>query len=320
MLPFHRSAEADFLAVNNMIINQLHSDVELVENIGHYIVEGGGKRLRPLVVLLAALACDYKGKEHIRLASVIEFIHTATLLHDDVVDTSELRRGRLTANAKWGNSPPVLVGDFLYSRAFQLLVSIGNMDIMRVLSNTTNTIAEGEVQQLLNAGNPNVTEERYLEVIYKKTAILFEAATQTGSILANADRATEERFADYGRHLGMAFQLQDDVLDYLGDADELGKNIGDDLTEGKPTLPLIFGMREGNQESDNCIRNAILNKDGSQISAVVEAVKQSGGLEYTQELAKREAELAEQALATLEDSNYKQALLDLAKFAITRSY
>lgn len=320
MLPFHRSAEADFLAVNEMIVDQLHSDVELVENIGHYIVEGGGKRLRPLVVLLSALASDYKGKDHIRLAAVIEFIHTATLLHDDVVDTSELRRGRLTANAQWGNSPPVLVGDFLYSRAFQLLVSIGNMDIMRVLSDTTNTIAEGEVQQLLNAGNPDVAEERYLEVIYKKTAILFEAATQTGSILAKADQATEKRFADYGRHLGMAFQLQDDVLDYLGDADELGKNIGDDLTEGKPTLPLIFGMREGNQESDICIRNAIINKDGSQISRVVDAVKLSGGLEYTQQLAKREAELAEKALEPLEDSTYKQALLDLAKFAITRSY
>lgn len=320
MLPFHRSAEADFLAVNKMIIDQLHSDVELVENIGHYIVEGGGKRLRPLVVLLAALACNYKGKDHIRLASVIEFIHTATLLHDDVVDTSELRRGQLTANAKWGNSPPVLVGDFLYSRAFQLLVSIGNMDIMRVLSNTTNTIAEGEVQQLLNAGDPDVTEERYLEVIYKKTAILFEAATQTGSILANTESSIELKFADYGRHLGMAFQLQDDVLDYLGDADELGKNIGDDLTEGKPTLPLIFGMREGNEESANCIRNAILNKDRSQISNVVAAVKQSGGLEYTQKLAKREAELAEQALEPLENSTYKRALLDLAKFAITRSY
>lgn len=320
MLPFHRTAEADFLAVNDMIINQLHSDVELVENIGHYIVEGGGKRLRPLVVLLAALACDYKGKDHITLAGIIEFIHTATLLHDDVVDTSEMRRGRLTANAKWGNSPPVLVGDFLYSRAFQLLVSLGSMPIMKVLSDTTNVIAEGEVQQLLNAGDPDVSEERYTEVIYKKTAILFEAATKTGSLLAQANSELVASFADYGRHLGMAFQLQDDVLDYLGDSDALGKNIGDDLAEGKPTLPLIFSMREGSSESAALIREAIENKDVSAIESVVGAVKQSGGLEYTQQLAQHEADLALAALSSLPESKYKKALLDLTAFAIERSH
>lgn len=320
MLPFHRTAEADFLAVNDMIVRQLHSDVELVENIGHYIVEGGGKRLRPLVVLLAALACEYRGKEHITLAGIIEFIHTATLLHDDVVDTSELRRGRPTANAKWGNSPTVLVGDFLYSRAFQLLVSLGSMDIMKVLSDTTNIIAEGEVQQLLNAGNPEVAEDNYLEVIYKKTAILFQAATQTGSILAGASDNLIRSFSAYGRHLGMAFQLQDDVLDYLGEAEDLGKNVGDDLAEGKPTLPLIFSMREGDTESSKIIRTAILNKDISMIDQVVSVVKNSGGLDYTKAKAQKEANLAAEALSGLPDSTYKQALLDLTKFAIERDY
>lgn len=320
MLSFHRTAEADFLAVNDMIVNQLHSDVDLVENIGHYIVEGGGKRLRPLVVLLAALACDYKGKHHVTLAGIIEFIHTATLLHDDVVDTSELRRGRPTANAKWGNSPTVLVGDFLYSRAFQLLVALGSMDIMRVLSDTTNEIAEGEVQQLINAGNPDVAEENYLGVIYKKTAILFQAATQTGSILAGADKELIKGFTNYGKHLGMAFQLQDDVLDYLGNAEDLGKNIGDDLAEGKPTLPLIYSMREGDQESADVIRSAIRDKDVSKIDAVVKAVRKCGGLEYTQTLAQSEADQAAIALAPLPDSKYKKSLLDLTKFAIERNH
>lgn len=320
MLSFHRTAEADFLAVNDMIIDQLHSDVELVENIGHYIVEGGGKRLRPLVVLLAALACKYEGKDHITLAGIIEFIHTATLLHDDVVDTSDLRRGRPTANAKWGNSPTVLVGDFLYSRAFQLLVSLGSMSIMKVLSDTTNIIAEGEVQQLLNAGNPDISEENYTEVIYKKTAILFQAATEAGSILAEADETMTKGFSDYGRHLGMAFQLQDDVLDYLGDAEKLGKNIGDDLSEGKPTLPLIYAMREGDSASANTIRSAILEKDVSKIDDVVRAVKSSGGLEYTQVLAQSEADSAVAALSSVPDSAYKQALIDLTLFAIERNH
>jgi len=252
MLPFHKVAEHDFLAVNDMIMSQLHSDVDLVENIGEYIVEGGGKRLRPLVVLLSALACGFKSEEtndHVKLACIIEFIHTATLLHDDVVDTSDLRRGRPTANAKWGNSPTVLVGDFLYSRAFQMLVQLGRMDIMKLLADTTNTIAEGEVQQLINAGDPGVEESNYIEVIYKKTAILFEAATSGGASIAGQDGTQIEAFANYGKHLGMAFQLQDDVLDYMGNVEEMGKNVGDDLAEGKPTLPLIYVMREGTEDA-----------------------------------------------------------------------
>lgn len=320
MLPFHYTVEADFLAVNDMIVNQLHSDVDLVENIGQYIIDGGGKRLRPLVVLLAALGCDYKQKDHITLAGIIEFIHTATLLHDDVVDMSDLRRGRQTANAKWGNSPTVLVGDFLYSRAFQLLVDLGSMDIMRILSDTTNTIAEGEVQQLINAGDPNVSEDNYLQVIYKKTAILFEAAAKSAAVLASADKNLTKTLANYGKHLGMAFQLQDDVLDYMGDAEDLGKNIGDDLAEGKPTLPLIFSMREGSEDSAKIIRRAIEEKDASVIDSVVRAVKKSGGLDYTLQLAKNEADLALQALDSLVDSKYKQAMQELTVFAVERNH
>lgn len=320
MLPFHNVVEQDFSAVNQTVIDELHSHVNLVENIGQYIIEGGGKRLRPLVVLLSASTCGYQAKQHIRLAAIIEFIHTATLLHDDVVDMSAARRGRETANNKWGNSPSVLVGDFLYSRAFQLLVELGNMDIMRVLSNTTNMIAEGEVQQLVNAGDPEVSEENYLTVIHKKTAILFEAATQSGAILANAKPEEIQAMADYGKHLGMAFQLQDDVLDYVGDATTLGKNIGDDLAEGKPTLPLIYAMREGLSTDADIVRQAILQKDVSAIDQVIDVVRKTGGLTYTEQLAKRQVSLAINALQIFEESEYRQALMDLAQFAITRQY
>ena len=320
MLSFHRIVEHDFLAVNSLIVSELHSNVELVENIGQYIIDAGGKRLRPLLVLLSALSIGYKGNDHIKLAGIIEFIHTATLLHDDVVDTSELRRGRLTANAKWGNSPPVLVGDFLYSRAFQLLVSLGDMNIMRVLSDTTNVIAEGEVQQLLNAGNPDVSEAEYIEVIYKKTAILFSAAAESGAILAQGQSADIKNLGLYGRHLGMAFQLQDDVLDYMGNSDELGKNIGDDLAEGKPTLPLIHAMKAGTPDEKALIRSAIQNKDTTNIDSIVTAAQNSGGLEYTQNRAKKEADLAKQALSNIPPSSYRDTLLDLATFAIERSH
>lgn len=320
MLPFHKVAEQDFLAVNDMIVRQLHSDVELVENIGEYIVEGGGKRLRPLVVLLAALASGYKAKDHIKLACIIEFIHTATLLHDDVVDTSELRRGRPTANAKWGNSPTVLVGDFLYSRAFQMLVDLGSMDIMRMLADTTNTIAEGEVQQLINAGDPHVSEENYLNVIHKKTAILFQTATASGATLAGQPVDIVDAFSRYGHHLGMAFQLQDDVLDYTGNSEEMGKNIGDDLSEGKPTLPLIFSMREGSGQQAELIRQSISNCDTSRISEVIDIVRSCGGLEYTKQSALKQASLAQQAIAILAESPYKKALCDLADFALSRTY
>jgi len=320
MLPFHKVAEQDFLAVNDMIVNQLHSDVELVENIGEYIVEGGGKRLRPLVVLLSALACNYKGKDHIKLACIIEFIHTATLLHDDVVDTSELRRGRLTANAKWGNSPTVLVGDFLYSRAFQMLVELGMMDVMKILADTTNTIAEGEVQQLINAGDPDVNEENYLSVIHKKTAILFQTATASGAMLAGQTAETIDAFSRYGHHLGMAFQLQDDVLDYTGNAEEMGKNVGDDLSEGKPTLPLIFSMREGTDEQADLIRHSIKNCDASRINDVIHIVQSCGGLQYTKKHALEQASLAQQAIAHLSETPYKTALHELADFALSRTY
>lgn len=336
MLPFHKAAENDFLAVNDMIMSQLHSDVELVENIGEYIVEGGGKRLRPLVVLLSALACGFNKEtddenqnpakdEHIRLACIIEFIHTATLLHDDVVDTSELRRGRPTANAKWGNSPTVLVGDFLYSRAFQMLVKLGSMDIMKMLADTTNSIAEGEVQQLINAGDPDVSEQNYLDVINKKTAILFEAATAGGAEIAKQNKARVEAFAKYGHHLGMAFQLQDDVLDYTGNAEEMGKNVGDDLAEGKPTLPLIFAMRQGNAKNGNKIQadlisNAIRDCDASKISEIVKIVQSCGGLEYTQKLASEHSKKAKDALSGLAESRYKTALFELADFSLSRSY
>ena len=321
MLPFHKVAEQDFLAVNDMIVSQLHSDVELVENIGEYIVEGGGKRLRPLVVLLTALACGHtRSTDHIKLACVIEFIHTATLLHDDVVDTSELRRGRPTANAKWGNSPTILVGDFLYSRAFQMLVDLGSMEIMRLLADTTNTIAEGEVQQLINAGDSDVLEQNYLDVIRKKTAILFQAATAGGALVADASNQTVNAFTKYGHHLGMAFQLQDDALDYTGNAEQMGKNLGDDLAEGKPTLPIIYAMREGSQTQVELLRNAIKNSDASRVEDIATVVQSCGGLEYTCNIAKQQATLAQSAIANLPDNKYHRALVDLTDFAINRSY
>ena len=327
MTPFHRVAESDFLAVNQMIVEQLHSDVDLVENIGHYIVDGGGKRLRPLVVLLSALSAGITtGNAHIKLACIIEFIHTATLLHDDVVDKSDLRRGRLTANAKWDNGSTVLVGDFLYSRAFQIMVELGDLNIMKLLANTTNTIAEGEVQQLINAGNPDVSESDYLDVIHKKTAILFDAACSGGAIIAGNDSLKVKAMSVYGHHLGMVFQLQDDLLDYTGDVDAMGKNLGDDLAEGKPTLPLIQCMRCADNKSASLIRDAIRNRDSSRIGEIVKAVSNSGGLDYTREMAVSEANSAKAALATMasvcEPANniYLNALSDLADFALDRSY
>ena len=296
MLSFHRAVEEEFSAVNKMIVSQLQSDVGLVENIGHYIVDSGGKRLRPVVVLLSALANGYKGSQHIQMAAVIEFIHTATLLHDDVVDVSALRRGRETANAQWGNAPSVLVGDFLYSRAFQMLVAIADMPIMGVIADATNVISEGEVQQMANAGNANISEETYFEVIYRKTAKLFEAAAQTGANLAGVD---QNAMADYGKHLGMAFQIVDDVLDYQGDAQSIGKNVGADLAEGKMTLPLIFARDKVDAHQRALIFSAIENKSTENFSAVLEAVKTSGGIAYSLKRAQMEADLAKQALQGL---------------------
>lgn len=310
--------EPQFEAVNDYIINHLGSNVPLVEKIGHYIVESGGKRLRPLLVLLAANACGYRGDKHVSLAAIIEFIHTATLLHDDVVDNSDLRRGKDTANAKWGNAPSVLVGDFLYSRAFQIMVEIGSMEIMNVISNATNVIAEGEVLQLLNTKNPDTTEEAYMQVILGKTAMLFEAATEAGAILADAADAEREALRLYGLHLGTAFQLVDDVMDYLSTAEEMGKNVGDDLAEGKATLPLIHAMRAGDDEQRQLVRQAIRKGGLDDLSPIMNIVKATGAIEYTQEKAQAEADKAIAALNALLDSSFKDTLVQLAEIAVKR--
>jgi octaprenyl-diphosphate synthase len=322
MLPFHKAVEGDFSAVNRLIIDQLHSKVDLVENIGHYLVEAGGKRLRPLLVLLTANALGYpaKGQHHLDLAAIIEFIHTATLLHDDVVDISSMRRGRLTANAKWGNAPSVLVGDFLYSRAFQMMVRIGNMEVMQILSDTTNTISEGEVQQLVNAKDPSVSEENYLEVIYKKTGALFEASCEVGAVLSAATDEQRQALKLYGYHLGLAFQLVDDALDYEGDAEALGKNVGDDLAEGKPTLPLIYAMREGTTEQADLIASAIREGGVHQLDAIVEIVNSTGALKYTADSARQQADLAIAQLQHLPDNRFTEAMMELAKFSIGRNH
>ncbi|GAA5446032.1 octaprenyl diphosphate synthase [Microbulbifer sp. NBRC 101763] len=319
MLPFHRVAAEDFAAVNQRILDQLHSDVPLVENIGHYLVEAGGKRLRPLLVLLCARACGYKGESHIDLATIIEFIHTATLLHDDVVDTSDMRRGRLTANAKWGNAPSVLVGDFLYSRAFQMMVALRDMDIMAILSDTTNTIAEGEVQQLVNAGDPAVGEGNYFTVIHKKTGALFEAACETAAVMANCTNGEQTALKLYGRHLGLAFQLVDDALDYRGNPEELGKNVGDDLAEGKPTLPLIYTMANGSKDQAQLVKEAIEQRSAEKLSEIVDAIEACGALDYTMERARAAVNNAKEQLEFLPNCEQKLALQQLASFAVERS-
>ncbi|MGI1669575.1 MAG: octaprenyl diphosphate synthase [Neptuniibacter sp.] len=311
--------EPQFESVNDYIINHLGSNVPLVEKIGHYIVESGGKRLRPLLVLLAANATGYKGEKHIPLAAIIEFIHTATLLHDDVVDNSELRRGKDTANAKWGNAPSVLVGDFLYSRAFQVMVEIGSMEIMEVISNATNVIAEGEVLQLLNTKNPDTTEEAYMQVILGKTAMLFEAATESGAILAEANKQEQEALRLYGLHLGTAFQLIDDVMDYLSSSEEMGKNVGDDLAEGKATLPLIHAMRTGTDDQRQLVRQAIRKGGLDDLQPIMDIVKATGAIEYTQEKAQQEADKAIAALDNIPESSFKETLKLLADIAVKRN-
>ena len=323
MLPFHQVVKDDFAAVNQLIIDQLHSDVGLVENIGEYLVEAGGKRLRPLLVLLTANALGYPAAErrqHLDLAAIIEFIHTATLLHDDVVDLSSLRRGRPTANAKWGNAPSVLVGDFLYSRAFQMMVAIGDMGIMRILSDSTNIISEGEVQQLVNAKDPSVSEANYLGVIYKKTAALFEAACDTAAVLSDAEDSQRQALRRYGYHLGLAFQLVDDALDYQGNAEELGKNVGDDLAEGKPTLPLIHAMREGTEAQRELIAQAIREGGVEHLAEIVAIVKETGALQYTADCASQHVDKAIAELHCLPASEFRQAMMELAQFAIGRNH
>lgn len=318
--PFYMAVANDFTAVDQLIIGSLSSRVPLVEEISGYLIEAGGKRLRPLLVLLAANACNYKASKHINLAAVIEFLHTAMLLHDDVVDESDLRRGRKTVNAAWGNPASVLVGDFLHSRAFEMMVEIGNMRVMEILSRATNTIAEGEVQQLGNIRNPNTTEANYLQVIARKTAMLFEAASHSGAVLANASEAEEKALQGYGLHLGLAFQLIDDILDYEGTTADLGKNVGDDFAEGKVTLPLIIAMRNGDDGQRTFIRNAILNGDISEMAQLLNIVKATGGLQYTSDMARAEVDKAIDCLASLPSSKYTQAMQNLAEFAVARRY
>ncbi|MET3138988.1 octaprenyl-diphosphate synthase [Undibacterium sp. GrIS 1.2] len=314
------SIATDMAAVNQVIRNKLHSDVPLVNQIAEYIINAGGKRIRPVLVLLVANAYQYRGTQHHELAAIIEFIHTATLLHDDVVDESSMRRGRKTANAMFGNAASVLVGDFLYSRAFQMMVSINSMQIMQILADATNVIAEGEVLQLLNMHDPDVNEERYLQVIRSKTAKLFEAAAQVGALISGADAIQIEAAAEYGRSLGTAFQLIDDVLDYSGNAADIGKNVGDDLREGKPTLPLIYLMKNGTVEEKNLVRTCIEQGDESKFDVILAAITKSGALDYTRAKAIKAADRAIESIQHLQDSRYKDALLALCKFSVDRNH
>jgi len=309
----------DLRRVDQVIVERLASDVVLVNQISQYIIGAGGKRLRPLSVLLAARACGYDGDQHVDAAAIIEFIHTATLLHDDVVDGSEMRRGRDTANHVFGNQASVLVGDYLYSRSFQMMVALDDLRIQGVMADATNTIAMGEVLQLMNAHDPDTTEQRYLDVIYRKTAKLFEAGAQMAAILADAPPAVEQAMVAYGRHIGTAFQLVDDALDYRADREALGKNLGDDLAEGKPTLPLIFALGHASPDQAARLRAAIAGGGLEDLDAITQMIESSGGLEYTARLAQRETDLAIEALAGLPDSAFKQALHALADFAVSRS-
>ena len=307
-------------AVNQLIRREMNSDIALINTLGEYIIQAGGKRLRPLILLLSAKALSYEGEHHLTLAAVIEFIHTATLLHDDVVDASALRRGNPTANDVWGNEASVLVGDFLYSRSFEMMVRAGSMPVMDIMSVTTNVIAEGEVLQLLNAHVAETTEAAYLDTIYRKTARLFESAAQLGGVIANANAAQIEALASYGKHLGNAFQLIDDLLDYQSRSEVMGKNTGDDLAEGKPTLPLIEAMLRGTTEQADLIKTAIENGEIEKLDAILEIVRQTGALIYTQDAARSESDAAITAIAPLPESEYKDALINLANFAISRSF
>jgi octaprenyl-diphosphate synthase len=310
----------DWATVNREIQSQLKSDVALVNSIAYYIIGSGGKRLRPLLVLLSARACGDQGDRHSLAAAIIEFIHTATLLHDDVVDDSSLRRGQDTANSVFGIEASVLVGDYLYSRAFQLMVLVGQMRIMDVLADATKTIAEGEVLQLMNCNNPDTTEEQYMEVIYRKTAKLFEAGVLIGAILADQTRAVEDALVEYGKHLGLAFQLVDDALDYDANCEQLGKNIGDDLAEGKPTLPLIYALQRSAPREQILIRKAVEEGGLGDIQAILGAIETSGALAYTIARASDASRCAIAALAPVPDSIYKEALVQLAEFAVNRRY
>ncbi len=311
----------DMLAVNKLIQQQVDSEVSLINQLGFYIVNSGGKRLRPLLSVLASRAMQIDNNDHHTLAAIIEFIHTATLLHDDVVDESTLRRGRETANAIFGNQASVLVGDFLYTRSFQMMVSLKRMRVMEILSEATNQIAEGEVLQLMNCNDPDTSEARYFDVIYGKTARLFEAATQLAAVLTDKDAALETAMQDYGKHLGTAFQLADDILDYAADADEMGKNVGDDLAEGKPTLPLLYAMWHAQSEQDSTlIKDAIEKANGlPQLERIQAIMRQTGALEYTRQCANKEVDMAINSLSIVPDSPYKDALIALAQMSVERT-
>jgi octaprenyl-diphosphate synthase len=308
--------QADLRAVDAVIRSRLKSAVPLVDQIAEHIISGGGKRLRPMLVVLAARACGIEGEAHVEAAAFIEFIHTATLLHDDVVDGSSLRRGRDTANRVFGNQASVLVGDFVYSRAFQMMAALGRQPVMEVMAEATNVIAEGEVLQLMNARDPDTTENRYLEVIYRKTAKLFEAGAEVAAVLAGVAPEVRRSLALYGRHVGTAYQLVDDVLDYRSNPKERGKNLGDDLAEGKPTLPLIHALKNGSEPQRVAIREAIKRGGLAQLEPVIAAIDATGGLEYAGELARLQADQAVAELAALPDSSYKMGLAALARFAV----
>ncbi|GAB5382702.1 MAG: octaprenyl diphosphate synthase [Aliiglaciecola sp.] len=313
-------AENDMQAVNALIQQQVNSDVALINQLGFYIVNSGGKRIRPLITVLAARAVGINSQEHHTLAAIIEFIHTATLLHDDVVDESTMRRGRETANAVFGNQASVLVGDFLYTRSFQMMVSLKRMRVMEILSDATNVIAEGEVLQLMNCNDPDTSEESYMEVIYSKTARLFEAATLLAAVLTDQTPDIELAMQDYGRYLGTAFQLVDDIMDYAADSDEMGKNVGDDLAEGKPTLPLLYAMWHGNEQQQVLIKDAIEHNNGmDNLDAILEAMMQTGSLTYTKKQALKAADQAIEALSPLPESEFKQALIGLAHISVERA-
>lgn len=321
-IQIHDVVANEFGQVNDYIVSQLSSDIPLIEQIGYYIISNGGKRLRPLLVLLAAKASAELDKQKldqaIQMATIIEFIHTSTLLHDDVVDESDMRRGKKTANEEWGNAPSVLVGDFLYSRAFQIMVDVGSMQCMSVLAKTTNIIAEGEVQQLINCGDPDTTEESYLKVIQYKTAKLFEGAALCGAVIAGASKEHQEALRQFGMYVGTAFQLIDDVMDYTSTAEEMGKSVGDDLAEGKPTLPLIFTMKHGPKDAEERVRQAILTGGLDQLKSIINDVQNCGAIEYTQQKAQEQADLAIESIAPLPESDYKKALVALANASVKR--
>ncbi|WP_010646438.1 octaprenyl diphosphate synthase [Vibrio campbellii] len=310
----------DMAKVNETIQAQLNSDVSLINQLGFYIVSGGGKRLRPLLAILSARALGYQGNGHTMAAAFIEFIHTATLLHDDVVDESDMRRGKATANAAFGNAASVLVGDFIYTRSFQMMTELGSMKILKLMSDAVNVIAEGEVQQLMNCNDPDTTEESYMQVIYSKTARLFESATQIGAILNDAPENVEVALQNYGKYLGTAFQLIDDVMDYTSDGEDMGKNVGDDLAEGKPTLPLLHAMRNTTPENTAMIREAIEKANGmDRLEDILAVMQEAGSLEYTTQKALEEADKAISELSVLPESDYKQALVTLAHMAVKRT-